>query len=194
MIDRVWEPTPERLKSCHEEILRLGGIVKDLESLERAESENPQLQKERLDLLELTRGVCATFEGELTVKNLRLDVGGEASVAPVDKVRFCGVVANLMSNAVKYSPDGGKIRVSVQDLPQESVLAVEDTGAGVPEDELPLIFERFYRADKSRNRKTGGAGIGLAIVKSVVTAHGGAITAENLPEGGCRFVVRLPKA
>jgi signal transduction histidine kinase len=193
MIEKVWEPTPERLGSCHEEILRLGKIVKDLESLERAESDCLKLDRASMDLLELTRSVCVTFEGELLGKHLQLDIDGTASVASIDKDRFIGVIANLMSNAVKYTPDGGKIHVSIEDLPQESVFAIEDTGAGIPQEELPFIFERFYRADKSRNRKTGGAGIGLAIVKSVVTAHGGNITAQNLPVCGCRFIIRLPK-
>lgn len=70
---------------------------------------------------------------------------------------------------------------------------VEDNGPGIPEGELPYIFERLFRADKSRNRETGGAGIGLAIVKSIVSAHGGTVTAENRTGGGCRFTVRLPK-
>jgi signal transduction histidine kinase len=193
MIEQVWEPTTERLKSCHEEILRLGNIVMDLESLERVESDNLKLDKTSIDLLEVTHSVCATFETELSNKNLQLDIDGISSVACIDKDRFGGVIANLMSNAVKYTPDGGSIHVLVQDFPKENVFIVEDTGVGVPEDELAFIFERFFRADKSRNRKTGGSGLGLAIVKSVVTAHGGSITAENLPECGCRFAVRLPK-
>lgn len=193
MIEKVWEPTTERLESCHEEIMRLGKIVMDLESLERAESDNLKLNKSPIDLLALTRNVCLTFDAELSNKNLKLEIGGTVSVVSIDKDRFSGVITNLVSNAVKYTPSGGEIHILIQDFPEESVFAIEDNGIGIPEDELPFIFERFYRADKSRNRKTGGAGIGLAIVKSVVTAHGGSITANNRVQGGCIFVIRLPK-
>ncbi|MEA5083479.1 MAG: ATP-binding protein [Lachnospiraceae bacterium] len=193
MIEKVWEPTTERLKSCHEEILRLGKIVMDLESLERVESNNLKLNKAPIDLMELTNSVCVTFEGELSNKNLELEINGTASIVSIDKDRFSGVISNLLSNAVKYTPDGGQIRVLIQDSPDESIFVIEDNGVGIPEEELPFIFERFYRADKSRNRKTGGAGIGLAIVKSVVTAHGGSITANNCTQGGCVIEIRLPK-
>ena len=103
------------------------------------------------------------------------------------------VITNLLSNAVKYTPRGGQILITVEDTASETLFKVEDNGPGIPEGELPYIFERLFRADKSRNRETGGAGIGLAIVKSIVSAHGGTVTAENRPGGGCRFTVRLPK-
>lgn len=193
MIEKVWEPTTQRLKSCHEEILRLGKIVMDLESLERFESSNLKLNKTPIDLLELARSLCVTFDGELSNKNLKLEIDGTASIVSIDKDRISGVISNLLSNAVKYTPDGGQIRVLVKDSPEESMFVIEDNGIGIPENELPFIFERFYRADKSRNRKTGGAGIGLAIVKSVVTAHGGSITAKNCTQGGCAIEIRLPK-
>jgi signal transduction histidine kinase len=189
----LWEATPNRLKSCHEEILRLSKLVVDLECLERAENDNLKLNKTPIDLLALTKQLCGTFEGELLRKNLQFTIDGAVSIALIDKDRFSGVISNLMSNSVKYTPDGGKIHVLIQDFPQESVFIIEDTGVGIPENELPFIFERFYRADKSRNRKTGGSGIGLAIVKSVVAAHEGNITVRNRTEGGCKFVVKLPK-
>jgi signal transduction histidine kinase len=193
MIEHVWEPTVNRLKSCHDEILRLSGMVADLERLERAESDNLKLDKTPADLLDLAKNARCVFEAQLAGKNIRLEIEGAPSVVSVDKGRIGGVIANLMSNAVKYTPDGGEISVFVKDSPSEAVFVIEDTGTGIPESELPFIFERFYRADKSRNRNTGGAGIGLAIVKSVVTAHGGTVMAENRDGGGCRFSMVLPK-
>lgn len=193
MIEGVWEPSPERLASCHEEILRLGKIVADLEHLERVEGDNIQLDKTPVDLLKLAHSVGDNFAGELAHKNLRLDIAGESAVVSLDKDRISGVIGNLLSNAVKYTPEGGQIQISVQDHAAQSVFVIADDGAGIPENELPFIFERFYRADKSRNRSTGGAGIGLAIVKSVVEAHGGAVHAENNREKGSRFVLTLPK-
>jgi signal transduction histidine kinase len=144
-------------------------------------------------LLNLAKNACGNFEAQLAVKNIRLEIEGSPSVVSVDKGRISGVIANLMSNAVKYTPEGGEINIFVKDSTSEAVFIIEDTGTGIPESELPFIFERFYRADKSRNRNTGGAGIGLAIVRSVVTAHGGTVTAENRIGGGCRFLMVLPK-
>jgi two-component system sensor histidine kinase BaeS len=193
MIDGVWQPTPQRLQSCHDEILRLGKLVADLERLERAESDDPKLDKAPVDMLALISSVCANFESELANKDLRLDIVGESSTISVDSSAMGSIITNLLSNAVKYTPNGGHIRVTVQDTDMDSVLIIDDDGPGIPASELPYIFERFYRADKSRNRGTGGAGIGLAIVKSLVGAHGGTVTAENRPEQGSRFTVTLPK-
>jgi signal transduction histidine kinase len=193
MIEGIWAPTPERLTSCHEEILRLGKLVSDLERIEKVESDNLNLDRAPTDLLQLARTVCGSFESELANKNLRLDIDGEACVISIDKDRISGVISNLMSNAVKYTPENGQISVLVQSSEHTSILIVEDTGIGIPESELPFIFERFYRADKSRNRGTGGAGLGLAIVKSIVTAHGGAVSAQSVLGHGSRIIITLPK-
>jgi signal transduction histidine kinase len=98
-----------------------------------------------------------------------------------------------MSNAVKYTKTNGTIRVVLSDEVDAVLLSVEDNGIGIASDEAPFIFERFYRADKSRNRMSGGSGIGLAVVKSIVTAHGGKIEAESCADKGSRFQVTLPK-
>ncbi|GHV42706.1 sensor histidine kinase [Clostridia bacterium] len=194
MVERIWEPTTERLKSCHEEILRISKLVTDLERLERVESDNLKLEKSQVDLLLLSKTVCDNFAGQLAGNNQWLKIEGESSIVSIDKNRISGVLMNLLSNAVKYTPNGSEINVFIHDTPHAALLIIEDTGSGIPEAELPFIFERFYRADKSRNRNTGGAGIGLAIVKSVVTAHGGTIAAENRKDGGARFTVTLPKS
>ncbi|MGL6216667.1 MAG: HAMP domain-containing sensor histidine kinase, partial [Lacrimispora sphenoides] len=171
MIEGLWDATPERLKSCHEEVMRLGTLVEDLGQLAKIESENLVLNKTRIDLLEIVQTVSDTMEGEISKKNLSLSIEGSPVFAEADKNRFSQVVANLLSNAVKYTPEGGAIEIKVYETDQWGIVKVKDTGIGIPEAELPLIFERFYRTDKSRNRKFGGAGIGLAIVKSIVAAH-----------------------
>jgi signal transduction histidine kinase len=193
MTEGLWAPTPARLKSCHEEILRLGGIVADLERLERAENDDKKPAKAPVSLRALTETVCDNFAGQLAAKNLSLETEGPDAIVPADRDRLGGVMNNLLSNAIKYTPEGGEIRVVIEDAADAGVFTVEDNGPGIPAQELPYVFERFYRADKSRNRHTGGAGIGLAIVKSVVAAHGGVVTAENRADGGCRFTVTLPK-
>ncbi|MEL7603254.1 MAG: HAMP domain-containing sensor histidine kinase [Bacillota bacterium] len=192
MLEGIWEPTPQRLTSCHEEILRLNTLVEDLSCLTRLESELPILTKEPVDLLELAKSVCAAQEIEWSKKKLELRVEGQPSMVEADADRMRQVVTNLLSNAIKYTPEHGHIRVTVTDTPQAGILQVRDDGIGIPQNELELIFERFYRTDQSRARKTGGAGIGLAIVKSIVTAHGGTVRAESGKTGSV-FTLTLPK-
>ncbi len=193
MIEGLWDATPERLKSCHEEVKRLGTLVEDLGQLAKIEGENLVLNKSRMDLFEIVHTVSDTMKGEISKKNLSLSIKGSPVFAEADKNRFSQVVANLLSNAVKYTPEGGAIEIEVYETDRLGIVKVTDTGIGIPETELPLIFERFYRTDKSRNRKSGGAGIGLAIVKSIVNAHGGTVTVDNIKEQGSCFTVSIPK-
>lgn len=193
MIEGLWEATPERLTSCHEEVKRLGTLVEDLEQLAKIERDNPVLNKTEVDLFELVRTVADAMKGEIRKKGLTLSLEGEPVFVNADKNRVGQVIANLLSNAVKYTPEGGSISLSVKETEKMGVFKVRDTGMGISKKELPFIFERFYRTDKSRNRKTGGAGIGLAIVKSIVTAHGGKVRLESEEEKGSCFTVELPK-
>jgi two-component system sensor histidine kinase BaeS len=193
MIEGLWDATPERLKSCHEEVKRLGTLVEDLGQLAKIEGENLVLNKSRMDLFEIVHTVSDTMKAEISKKNLSLSIEGSPVFAEADKNRFSQVIANLLSNAVKYTPEGGAIGIEVYETDRLGIVKVTDTGIGIPETELPLIFERFYRTDKSRNRKSGGAGIGLAIVKSIVNAHGGTVTVESIKEQGSCFTVSIPK-
>lgn len=193
MLEGVWEPTPERLSGCHEEILRLGNLVADLGRLAKVEGDNLKLQKQQTDLLEIAKAAFETLEAEGAKKELTMSVGGESSVISADRSRMLQVMINLLSNAVKYTPEGGSISIQVSDAPGEGCIRVKDNGIGIPEKELALIFERFYRTDKSRSRKTGGAGIGLTIAKSIVAAHGGTITVSSKVNEGSCFTVTIPK-
>lgn len=193
VIEGVWEPTTERLQSCYDELGRISNLISDLEKLRQIEDENMNLSKGRVDLFELSQAVQTAFETELERKRLACTVSGETAVVLGDQKRLHQVIFNLISNAIKYSVEGGQIRVQVEDGEENAVLIVEDQGIGIPEKDLPLIFERFYRADRSRNRKTGGAGIGLTIVKAIVQAHGGKIKVESKEGCGSKFIVTLPK-
>lgn len=193
ILEGVWEPTRERLESCYDEMNRLGSLVSDLESLARVESDNLKLNKVQTSLEELTDKTLGSFEKELKDKNLNVKLEGSCSDVPLDRDRISQVLINLISNAVKYTPDGGKIEITLSDTEDSVIFNIRDTGTGIPEDEIPYIFERFYRADKSRNRNTGGSGIGLAIVKSIVSAHGGTIGVESRLNEGSNFMVTLPK-
>lgn len=193
IIEGVWEPTPKRLQNCYDELGRITGIISDLERLRQIENENMMLTREPVDLLELAKTVTAAFESELTKKQLTCQIEGEPAIVSGDRQRLHQVVFNLLSNAIKYSMEGGQIRLLVSDSPSTGILIVEDHGIGIPKKDLPLIFERFYRTDDSRNRKTGGAGIGLTIAKAIVQAHGGKITAESREGQGSRLIIVLPK-
>ena len=192
MIDDVMEPTPERLKSCYDELSRLSELISDLERLQRAESDKIVLEKDNIDLYKLSESILQGFSTKLEEKNITSELlGGEVRVM-ADRVRLGQVVANLLSNAIKYTDDNGKITITVDREDDEAVLVVEDTGIGIYKEDQTRVFERFYRTDKSRTRKTGGAGIGLSISKAIVLAHEGTITCESEPGFGSRFIVRLP--
>lgn len=194
MTEGLWDATPERLKSCHEEVKRLGTLVADLEQLARIEGDSFCLKKGSMDLYSAVCQAAENMTGEINKKKLALSIKGEPVFVDGDKNRMGQVFSNLLSNAVKYTPEGGSIRISVSDIKGNGVVTIEDTGIGIRKEELPLIFERFYRTDQSRNRKTGGAGIGLTIVKSIVEAHGGTIVAESKEESGSCFTVSIPKS
>ncbi len=192
MIDDVMEPTPERLKSCYEELSRLSGLITDLERLENAESAGYDLNREDVDLYSLAGTILQGFETKLHEKRIDAKLIGEETHIFADQRRIGQVIANLLSNALNYTDENGRITVTVKKDQETAVLAVEDTGIGISQEEISRVFERFYRTDKSRTRKTGGAGIGLSISKAIVQAHGGTITCESEPGTGSRFVVALP--
>jgi heavy metal sensor kinase len=193
MTEGLWEPTPARLSSCREEIERIGRLVSDLESLARVESGNLKLDRDCVDLRELAEKTLHSFEAQILEKKLSVSAAGDCRDIWADRNRMRQVLTNLLSNAVKYTPPGGTIHIVLSETDDAVQLAVEDDGIGISEEDLPFVFERFYRADKSRSRASGGSGIGLAIVRSIVTAHGGKVKAENRPEGGSRFQATLPK-
>lgn len=193
IMEGVWEPTPKRLQSCYDELDRISRLVSDLERLQQVENENLSLQKAEVDLLELARAVVRNFEAQIAEKKLRCTVDGTHTAALADHSRIQQVLMNLVSNAIKYSNENGSVLIGIADRGDTAVIWVEDDGIGIAKEEQSLIFERFYRTDQSRNRKTGGAGIGLAIVKNIVQAHGGKILVESEEGRGSRFTVVLPK-
>lgn len=193
MTDGIVAPTPERLQKCYDELQRLSGLIDDLERLRQVENENLVLDKSNVDLRELAQTVMENFELKLREKHLTGQVTGDSAIVPIDRDRMQQVITNLVSNAIKYSNDGDTVRVAIEDTEDSGMIHVEDSGIGMPQEDLKRIFERFYRTDQSRNRKTGGAGIGLTIAKTIVQAHKGTISAESEEGKGSRFTVVLPK-
>jgi signal transduction histidine kinase len=193
MIDGIWEPERDRLVSCHEEILRLSKLVGELETLSRYEGENLKLHKERFELSELIKRILLNFENDFKTKGVFLEFGGDEVWVDADRDKISQVMVNLISNALKYTPEGCRVRVATGETQSEAIVTVIDTGIGIPESDLPYIFERFYRTDKSRSRATGGSGIGLTIAKSIIDAHNGSISVDSKVNQGSTFAVSLPK-
>lgn len=193
MIEGVWASEPERLRECYDEIGRITRLVADLEQLRQMESDTLKLERTPVNLYELAQTAVSSFAADLAAKELDCSVRGCSAVIPGDKQRLYQVMTNLLSNAVKYTGQGGHIQIDIQDSPAYGTLIVQDDGIGIAEADQKLIFERFYRTDRSRSRKTGGAGIGLSIVKSIVQAHGGTISVSSCEGTGSRFIVSLPK-
>ncbi|MBR1751306.1 MAG: HAMP domain-containing protein [Ruminococcus sp.] len=192
MCEGIWQPTPERLTSCYEEIQRISGLVDDMEKLHRIDAEQLILNKTVFDIKPLIENTVSLFENETAAKELTVQINCGDIFVHADRDRIAQVVTNLLSNAVKYTESGGKISVSARSDDEIFCMTVSDTGIGISSDDLPHIFERFYRADKSRNRSTGGSGVGLAVAKAIITAHGGTIFAKSEYKKGSSFTLTLP--
>ncbi|MDO5294754.1 MAG: HAMP domain-containing sensor histidine kinase [bacterium] len=193
MIEGIWEPSTEHIESCYEEVKRIISIVKDLEQLERIENKSYNLMYTSFSLKELVQRLLRNFAIYIQEKELTVTLTGEEANIVADEERIGQVVINLLSNAIKYTDKKGKIEIAITEREDNVQLMISDSGIGISKEELPYIFERFYRADKSRNRKTGGAGIGLTIVKSIVEAHNGVIKVESELLKGTTIEVVLPK-
>ena len=195
MMDGIFPTDAATLKSVHEETLRLSRLIDTLRELEVIESGRLELHLEDVDLGLLASQAAALFAGRLQDKGLSLSLPpAEPAVPPikVDRLRLGEVVYNLLANAVRHTPEGGRIRISIDRSEEFTVFKVEDSGPGVPEEEREKIFERFYRIDKARSAARGGSGLGLSIAREIVRAHGGSLTAEASDLGGAAFLVRLP--
>jgi two-component system, OmpR family, sensor histidine kinase BaeS len=179
MIDGIWEPTTQRLESCHEEILRITRLVSDLEKLARYESDTLQLDRTEFPADEFLARLLRSFETTLALQGVSTTIDSDGCVFFADRDKLSQVVINLIANALKFTPAGGSITFISRQLTAGAQMTVSDTGAGIPPDDLPHVFERFYRSDMSRNRTTGGSGIGLTLVKAIVEAHGGIVTISS---------------
>ncbi|MDQ0900735.1 MULTISPECIES: cell wall metabolism sensor histidine kinase WalK [unclassified Paenibacillus] len=194
MIDGVWMPTPERLESCYEEIERLRFLVGDLEQLTEMESPHFKLKLQEENVSAIVHRNIEASRASFDQKGVNLLFEGLTKVeATLDRQRLGQIVVNLLTNALKFTPQGGKVSVEVKEEEHAVLISISDTGIGMNEDDLRFIFERFYRVEKSRDRKSGGSGIGLTIVKKLVEAHGGTIRMESQLGKGTSVEIHLPK-
>jgi heavy metal sensor kinase len=189
------ENVRETIYSLIEETENLSTIVQCLLALSRLDSGNAQIERVRLNFGDLVWNTTEQMVPLAVEKQIALTAQGRGEIeVEGDRVRLKQVVVNLLDNAIKYTPAGGSVTVRLNVSEGEAQLEILDTGLGIPESELPHVFKRFFRAEKVRVGKFEGAGLGLSIVQSVCTAHGGRVKAENDSNGGCRFVVQLPLA
>ncbi|OPH57855.1 two-component sensor histidine kinase [Paenibacillus ferrarius] len=194
LIDGVWLPTPQRLESCYEEIERLRFLVGDLEQLTEMDSPHFKLKLHEENVSAIVHSNIEAIRASYDHKGVALLWGGAANVkATLDKQRLGQIMVNLLTNALKFTPLGGKVSVEVKQEQQMALIMVSDTGIGINEDDLRFVFERFYRVEKSRGRKSGGSGIGLTIAKKLVEAHGGTIRIESGVGVGTTVKILIPK-
>lgn len=193
--DGVWEPTGERIKLTVEEIDRLSKMIAEIERLTSVESADNGISLESTDMSSLAEKAAATFDPLYRSKSVVLKREIESNVMlAADAGRIRQAVENLLSNALRYTDKDGSVTLSLGRSEGDVYIRVTDTGIGIPEKDLPYIFERFYRTDKSRTRSSGGIGIGLAITKAIVEAHRGSVKAESREGEGSTFTITLPSA
>lgn len=192
--DGVVEPKREVVDSLHEEAMLLTRLVDDLQELALAEAGQLRLERQPVAPADLLNRAMDAARAQAAAKGIALlaDLPDDLPLADVDPQRIGQVLGNLLSNALTHTPSGGEVVVAAQTRESEIEISVRDTGEGIPPEHLPYIFERFYRADKSRSRATGGTGLGLAIAKQLVDAHGGRISVESQMGQGTAFTFTLP--
>jgi heavy metal sensor kinase len=189
---RTAEEYRETIESCHRAAVRMSALVEGLLTLARADAGKLELLRQPVDLRQLVEESVALFQPLAEERDVRLAAALKPAGVIGDGIRLAQVVTNLLSNALQYNRAGGEVHVALAAEAGEAVLTVTDTGCGIPEEDRPHLFERFYRVDKARSRASGGNGLGLAICKSIVEAHGGAIEFTTETGQGSTFTVRLP--
>jgi signal transduction histidine kinase len=194
--DGVYQPSAERLAALREETDILSRLVADLHELSLAEAGQLAMERRPYDLSVICRQAATGMESQATASGIGLQVGqaDEGAVSNVDPDRMAQVLRNLISNALRYTPNGGVVNVACRRDSDSNLISVRDSGTGIQPEDLPYVFDRFYRGEKSRARATGGAGLGLAIVKQLVEAQAGRVWVESTPGEGATFFVRLPYA
>ncbi|MBR6523810.1 MAG: HAMP domain-containing protein [Clostridia bacterium] len=178
----------------HSEADRMARLVSDLLDLSKLDYNPNDMQKEHFDLKALLEDVVKKLGLEATARNQDLSLSFANTMKPIfgNRDRIEQVITNIISNAIKYTPDGGEIKVSAGNIYSSFYIKVKDSGVGIPKEDLQHIFERFYRVDKARSRQSGGTGLGLAIAKEIVEAHGGQIKIESEFGEGTLVTVKFP--
>lgn len=194
--DGVVEPTPEAIASIHEEAMLLNRLVDDLQELALAEAGQLDLVRQPVDLREVVQKAVQSLNNQTSEKNVSIEVllPDDLPLVEADAERMGQVLRNLINNAVINTPTGGEICIEARACDSQVAVSIKDNGVGISKEHLPFVFERFYRADRSRARLTGGAGLGLAIVKQLVEAQGGQVEINSQIDVGTTVTFTSPIA
>ena len=192
--DGIYPLTQENLSIILEQNNMLSHLVDDLHTIAKTDDNEFTLILEEMDIPKLIKSSIDAFHAQTEKKNIRIEFNTKDKIPliKIDIFRFQQVLNNLIKNAIRHTPAGGKIEIITKKTDNALVINVSDNGSGIPVESLPRIFDRFYRADDSRSREKGGAGLGLTIAKRFVEAHNGSLTANNNPGGGAIFTITLP--
>jgi signal transduction histidine kinase len=192
--DGVIKPDKSTIKSLNEEAASLSRLVTDLQELSLADAGELKMTFQSADIKNLIQETLNVLQAKANAKGLELlaDLPDELPVLNIDAHRIKQVLFNLLDNAIAHTGKGGTVMVKALEKNNTISISVSDTGRGIPPEELPMIFERFYRVDKSRTRTTGGSGLGLTIAKRLVEAHSGKISVDSQPGKGSIFTFTLP--
>lgn len=196
--DGVLPPSRENFEIIREEATRLEHLVNDLRVLSLADAGELSINLQTVEPQRLLQDVASTYQYQAQRKNvaLELNIASPLPTIEVDPGRMTQVLTNILDNALRHTPEGGKIALSAQQIDHQIELSIQDSGPGLRKEDLQRIFDRFYRTDTSRQRDgdlSGGSGLGLAIAKSIVQAHGGQLSAESETGKGLRVIISLPK-
>lgn len=191
----IFAPQPRHLRTIREQTQLLSRIVDDLRTISLAEAGQLELERGPVDVRELLATTAAAFEARAKADSITIETAAQAGLrVDADGRRLRQALAALADNALRHTPPGGSVRLVSATAGDSVRIAVEDTGAGIDPRDLPRLFDRFYQADPSRDRRTGTSGLGLSIVRALVEAHGGRVAAENRPAGGASIWIELPAA
>jgi len=194
LCDGIRPLNQENLKGLESEVAQLTHLINDLHDLALADGGNLRYQFRQEDLSSLVEEVLDSYRGAFAQRDITCKITlPDQAVIQQDPVRLRQLLDNLFQNSLKYTADGGELAVSLNQQKDDTwLLVVDDSAPGVPDDALPKLFDHLYRVESSRNRRTGGAGLGLAICLRIVEAHGGTVHAEHSPLGGVRILISLP--
>ncbi len=201
LMDGVYDLTPENVAAVHRQTVVLSRLVADLRDLALAEAGQLRLERRPISLADVIAQVNESLKAQASEKGVTLNIESGDPLPPVeaDEQRIAQVLFNLMANALRHTPPGGTVTTIAEARAERPLqgngrvlVSVRDTGTGIPPEDLPHVFERFYRADRSRARATGGSGLGLTIARQIVEAHGGQIWAQSWLGAGSTFAFSLP--
>ena len=190
LLDEITEPSPERLTSLRDEVLRLGRMVSDLQTLAAADAAVLQLSRQPCDLADLAGTATGSLTSQFAAAGITVTRQLTAAEVLGDPRWLHQVITNLLTNALKFTPPGGRVTVRAAPEAVDAVLTVTDTGPGIPADELPRIFDRFWRSPQAA--QISGSGIGLAVAAELAQAHGGRLSARSQPGQGTEMTLVLP--